>query len=223
MSLKTYLATIAKREIFMTIFYCVRHGKTEFNQSKTFQGGDADSPLLPEGRAGATMVGNHLKSIPFKKALVSPQQRAQDTAKLILAQHSLSIELETIDDLREMRFGSWDGQPEINYHHEPEFQHLVHHPHLYDPSQFGGESFQTMIERGKRVFQETAKKYPDDTILIVSHGLLLQTLLKELQGVPLADIRKGDFLANTSVTTVISSDNGQKLTINNWNDTSFID
>lgn len=33
----------------MTTFYCVRHGKTEFNLNKTFQGGLADSPLLPEG------------------------------------------------------------------------------------------------------------------------------------------------------------------------------
>lgn len=127
-----------------------------------------------------------------------------------------------LDDLREMGFGSWDGQPESNYHHEVEFQHLVHHPDRYNPSHFGGETFDDMITRGKTVFQQIAKDHPEDEILIVSHGLFLQTLLKHLQGVSLEEIRKGDFLDNTSVTTVLSDDGGDTLTIETWNDTSFI-
>lgn len=206
----------------MTTFYCVRHGKTEFNQNKTFQGGVADSPLLEEGREAARLVGHFLKDISFKKILVSPQKRAQDTAKLLLEQHSGAVEIETVNDLREMEFGIWDGQPEINFHHEPEFQNLVHQPHLYDPSIIGGETFADIIDRGRNVFIHNAKKYPDDNILIVSHGLFLQTLLKTFQGIPISDVRKGDFLDNTSVTTVVSSENGEKLTIEKWNDTSFI-
>ncbi|WP_314067729.1 histidine phosphatase family protein [uncultured Vagococcus sp.] len=206
----------------MTTFYCVRHGKTEFNLNKTFQGGGIDSPLLAEGRTGATLVGNHLKAVPFKKVFVSPQKRAQDTAQLILDQHNHPPKLETIEDLREMGFGSWDGQPEINYHHDAEFQHLVHRPHLYNPSHFGGETFAAMIQRGKLIFQKIAKEHPEDDVLIVSHGLFLQTLLKDLQGTPLSEIRQGSFLDNTSVTTVISSNEGQTLTIDTWNDTSFI-
>ncbi len=206
----------------MTTFYCVRHGKTEFNLSSTFQGGGVDSPLLEEGRRGATLVGKYLKTIPFKKVFVSPQKRAQDTAQLILAEHTVPPTLETVSDLREMSFGSWDGQPEINYHHEVEFQHLVHQPDLYDPSHFGGETFASMIQRGKQVFHRIAHEHPEGDVLIVSHGMFLQTLLKDLQGTPLADIRKGSFLDNTSVTTVISSDDGQTLTIDKWNDTSFM-
>lgn len=206
----------------MTIFYCVRHGKTEFNHSHTFQGGMADSPLLPEGLKSAQLVGDYLKDIPFDLAIASPQKRAQDTAKLILAEHSFLDNLETVTDLREMEFGIWDGKPEANFHHEEQFQHLVHRPHLYDPTAIGGESFATVIKRGTAVFQEFAAKYPEGKILVVSHGLFLQTLLKTFQGIPLADIRQGAFLDNTSVSTLVTTDVPGELKIETWNDTSFI-
>lgn len=206
----------------MTTFYCVRHGKTIFNQNHTFQGGIADSPLLPEGEAAAELVGTFLKDVPFTTVLVSPQKRAQDTAKRLLKNHSSPLEIETIQDLREMEFGIWDGLPEANFHHEAEFQHLVHRPHLYNPTAIGGESFQVLIDRGKTVFMEAAQKDPEGHILIVSHGLFLQTLLKTFQGIPLSDVRKGDFLDNTSVTTVVSDVTGTEFTIEKWNDTSFV-
>lgn len=206
----------------MTVFYCVRHGKTEFNQNKVMQGGTVDSPLLPEGIESAKLVGGYLHDVPFKKVLVSPQTRAQDTAKILLAEHQDNLAIETIADLREMEFGTWDGQAESGLAHHPEFQDLVHRPHLYDPSSFGGESFAAMIERGKQVFIETAREHPDDHILIVSHGLFLQTLLKVFQGIPLAEVREGAFLDNTSVTTVRSTSDADRFEIVTWNDTSFI-
>lgn len=206
----------------MTIFYCVRHGKTEFNQNQTFQGGMADSPLLPEGIKSAQLVGNYLKEIPFDAAFVSPQKRAQDTAKLILTEHLSLAEFDTLTDLREMEFGVWDGKPEADYHHEEQFQHLVHRPHLYDPADIGGESFATVIERGTAVFHQLAKDYPDGKILVVSHGLFLQTILKTFQGIPLAEIRQGAFLDNTSVSTIVTTAIPGELKIETWNDTSFV-
>lgn len=206
----------------MTIFYCVRHGKTEFNQSHTFQGGMADSPLLPEGQKSAQLVGEYLKDIPFDLVIASPQKRAQDTAKLILAEHSSLDNLETVTDLREMEFGIWDGKPEADFHHEEQFQHLVHRPHRYDPTEIGGESFATVIKRGTAVFQKFAEKYPNGKILVVSHGLFLQTLLKTFQGIPLADIRQGAFLDNTSVSTLVTTDVLGEFKIETWNDTTFI-
>ncbi|HCM90916.1 MULTISPECIES: histidine phosphatase family protein [Vagococcus] len=207
----------------MTTFYCVRHGKTEFNLNKIFQGGLADSPLLPEGIENAKKVGMYLSDINFNHAFSSPQKRAQDTASNLLDNHSSSLELETIENLREMEFGLWDGLPEKDYHHLKEFQNLVNAPHLYDPTDFQGESFDSLIKRMLAVFNQLSERYPDDTILIVSHGLALQTILKYLDGSPLCDIRKGRFLDNTSVTVIESTPNTSKFNILNWNDTSFLD
>ncbi|RSU16392.1 hypothetical protein CBF28_02370 [Vagococcus carniphilus] len=208
---------------FMTTFYCVRHGKTEFNQHKIFQGGLVDSPLLPEGIENAKKVGLYLEDISFQHAFSSPQKRAQDTALILLSQHPSAIELQTINDLREMEFGSWDGLPEKDFYHLKEFQHLVESPHLYDPNSFDGESFQSVIDRSLNVFNHLTKQYPNDTILIVSHGLTLQTILKHLDGSPISDIRKGRLLDNTSITTVESNPETLSYKILNWNDTSYLD
>lgn len=204
----------------MTTFYCVRHGKTLYNQQRIFQGGLTDSPLLPEGREGARKVGQLLTDVPFSKVLVSPQNRAQDTAKLILEQHTQSLDITTIDDLREMSFGIWEGQPEEEFSHLEEFRNLIHFPHKYDPSPYQGESFPQLIERVTRVFNSFANPGAKENILVVSHGLTLQTLLRTISGVPLPEIRKGKSLKNTSVSTLVS--NGNSFILDRWNDTSFL-
>lgn len=209
----------------MTTFYCVRHGKTEYNKQHVFQGGLADSPLLPEGQQTAALAGAFLQSISFDKVFVSPQKRAQDTAKLLLKAHGSPTPIETIDDLREMEFGDWDGHPESDYYDYPEFQNLVHAPHLYDPSAFGGETFKALITRTLSVFDALATTYPDDTILIVSHGLTLQTILKTLNGSSVAEIRSGKLLDNTSITTLVSTLNDSSepcYSITDWNNTNHI-
>ncbi len=205
----------------MTTFYCVRHGKTEFNQQHIFQGGLADSPLLPEGQKTAALAGEYLSDVTFDRAFVSPQKRAQDTAEILLANHTGELtEFMTIENLREMEFGEWDGLPEANFEHLLEFQNLVHRPHLYNPTAFKGEDFETLITRLKEVFTTLAKDYPNDTILIVSHGLALQAILKHFDNIPLADLRSGDFLGNTSISVVQVDPTTGEFDLTLWNDTT---
>ncbi|MBO0477072.1 histidine phosphatase family protein [Vagococcus sp. DIV0080] len=206
----------------MTTFYCVRHGKTEFNLNRVFQGGLADSPLLPEGIENAKKVGEHLKDITFEAAFVSPQTRAQDTAKNILLGLTSPLELNTVKDLREMEFGEWDGQPESIYEKEEEFQNLVHCPHLYNPSEFGGETFEELIERALAVFKKISLAYPNGNVLVVSHGLTLQSILKHLDGSSIADIRSGRLLDNTSITIIDNTKDFDTYEMVKWNDTSHL-
>lgn len=207
----------------MTTFYCVRHGKTEYNQHHIFQGGTADSPLLPEGKQAATTLGKYFASeaIHFDYVFVSPQGRAQDTAHYIVAELSPQPALTTVRDLREMEFGKWDGTPEADYHHLPEFQKLVHEPHLYEASAHGGETFTELLERTLNVFKKIQTEHPESTVLIVAHGLLLQSIIKYFQGVPLSDIRKGEALKNTSV-SIIEGHADLSFDVTSWNDTHFL-
>ncbi|MGX4686486.1 histidine phosphatase family protein [Vagococcus sp. JNUCC 83] len=201
----------------MTTFYCMRHGKTEFNQAGVFQGGLSDSPLLDEGVETAKKAGNYLHDVSFDRVIISPQKRAQDTANAFLSEHPSTPIIETVTDIREMEFGSWDGTLEKNYDGQTQFEHLKHRPHLYDPTEFGGENFQTLLNRTKTVFENYAKEYPNDTILVVSHGLTLQTILKHFQGIPISDIRKGELLGNTSI-SIIESTNGSDFSVTQYND-----
>ena len=65
-------------------FYLVRHGKTEFNLARRFQGGAVDSPLLPESIINAQKVGSYLADLKFAGAFASPQERAVVTAQRVL-------------------------------------------------------------------------------------------------------------------------------------------
>lgn len=205
----------------MTVFYCVRHGKTIFNQQGIFQGGTVDSPLTEEGVMGAKNLGRQLETIRFDAAMVSSLKRAQDTCQLILAENQQMLEPKVIPALREMEFGTWDGKLEADYQHLEEFQQLVNEPHLYQAVTCGGETFEDVLNRSRQFFQKVTQENPEDTILVVSHGLLLQTFIKSMQGIELKDIRKGTALKNTSVSIIESDALDGTFVVKKWNCTNI--
>ncbi|MGO2082433.1 histidine phosphatase family protein [Vagococcus sp.] len=204
----------------MAIFYCIRHGKTEFNQNFILQGGLSDSPLLEEGYQYAKQAGTFLKDVNFDCVIASPQKRAHDTAESILSTHPTELSIETINNLRELEFGEWDGLPQSNFEHFEQFSHLIERPDLYDPSDFKGESFQDLLDRTIPVFKDYTEKYPDGKILVVSHGLTLLTTLSYLTGTPIKDIRKQRMLDNVSISTLEVNPENFDYQLKDWNNIS---
>lgn len=204
----------------MTTFYCIRHGKTVFNQNFVLQGGLSNSPLLAEGLEYAKNAGDYLKHINFDEILVSPQKRAQETAQAILSTYSLEPQTyQTIEDLREIEFGDWDGLPQAQFEDFEQFKHLVERPDLYDPSDFNGESFQQLVDRTVPIFNEYTEQFPDGNILVVSHGLTLLSTMGYLTGVEIRDLRKQPFLDNVSISTVLAEPSDLTYSIERWNNT----
>lgn len=207
----------------MTEFYFVRHGQTTINQQNRFNGGRVDSALTETGVEGAKKAGEFLKDVKFDHVFVSPQKRAQTTAKLILAPNKYTSfdDVVTVEDLREINQGDWEGQIIAEHKNDPQFENYYHNPIDYDPTDTHGESFPHVIERSRRVISKIFEQYPNDRVLIVSHGTLLLFLLKTLQGVPLAKVREGKLLDNDSV-TIMKTDDDVHFDVETWNDTSFI-
>lgn len=193
----------------VTVFYFVRHGKTEINAAGRFNGGSVDSPLIPEGVQATKKIGDYLKEVSFDVALSSPQMRAQTTAKLILQENLQPPKLTIVEDLRELRIGDWDGEliSEIKEQFPEQFHLYREAPDRFDAQLFHGESYAELITRSKRVLEETVKAYPDERVLVVSHGILLMALLNTLKGVPLAKIREGGIVDNSSLTILHYSKN----------------
>ena len=50
--------------------YFTRHGKTEWNQQKRFQGMTGDSPLLSTSYDEIKQLGQYLQDIPFEKFIL---------------------------------------------------------------------------------------------------------------------------------------------------------
>lgn len=89
--------------------YLVRHGQTEFNLARRYQGA-LDSPLTALGVEQAGRMGELLATLvpPGTPLVSSPLGRARHTAELIAATASLAPP--TLDPrLVEVSLGVWDG------------------------------------------------------------------------------------------------------------------
>lgn len=203
----------------MTTFYFVRHGKTEINAEGRFNGGTVDSPLVPSGVAATQKIAEHLKNVSFDLALASPQQRAQTTAEIILAENEQAPQLTIVEELRELRLGDWDGQPidQIKANYPQELIYYRTRPDLFDAQRFHAEDYQTLITRSMQVIETTAKNQPEGNVLVVTHGILLIVLLNTLKGLPLAKIREGGIVDNSSLTILNYSDG--KVLFETWGQT----
>lgn len=202
----------------MTLFYFVRHGKTENNMAGIFNGGSVDSPLTKDGVIESRKMGEYLADNHFAAIYCSPIQRALTTAGLIVGPNYFSDVEDIIEDerFREMNLGDWDGTVVEEQADQPEFYNYFHHPDLFDGKAIHAETFQELIDRAKAGLDEIAEKYPNDKVLIVSHGLLLTFTMNSLLGVPLSDIRESGIIDNSSLTILESTECGPYRNVQ-WN------
>lgn len=163
--------------------YLIRHGQTEWNLKDKMQGSQ-NSPLTDIGISGAKITGKALQDIPFLVAYSSPQQRAVETRDYIIAENHHSIPVKTLDDLREMHFGLWEGQHVPELMQVPEFCCYLNEPGNYTAEVSNGEKYLEVLDRMKRGLDYIVKNTPQDkgNILIVSHGTALRMLLCVLSG-----------------------------------------
>jgi probable phosphoglycerate mutase len=97
----------------LTLYFC-RHGETEANVEKRFQGHGLDTPLTRQGYKDADRVAkilkHHAKHFDRLKYVSSPLQRARTTMELVRAHLDLPpSEYSTDQRLREINLGIWDG------------------------------------------------------------------------------------------------------------------
>ncbi len=91
------------------LIWLIRHGETEYNKEKRYQG-QTDVPLSDEGRAA-------IKRAPFNPDLVytSPLSRAAETAGILFP----DVPKVSVDGIKEMNFGVFEGRKYIEMAHDP--------------------------------------------------------------------------------------------------------
>ena len=95
----------------------LRHGKTRGNLENRYNG-RTDDPLCEEGIAEAEAAERH-PEIPFVYA--SPMRRAQQTARIFFP----NAEIKTVQDLREMDFGDFEGRTAEEMAQDPAYRTWV--------------------------------------------------------------------------------------------------
>ncbi len=167
----------------------VRHGRTEWNAGRRFQG-HSDIPLSAEGRAQAQALADVLRERRFARAYASDLGRAMETARAIAAPHGLAVAPDA--RLREFNFGAWEGLTwnEITERWPELRDHGSTAAKLYQPE--GGESFDEVCARVGAFFEDI-RTPSDETVLVVTHAGVLHATL-EVFGASIVD-RKGDALS----------------------------
>lgn len=152
--------------------FLMRHGQTLFNTQGRVQGA-CDSPLTELGIEQALLAKRYFEEqqITFDRVYSSTQERATDTAKLLADQEVLQLK-----GLKEMDFGRFEAQPEYLL---PQFRSGANSfEDLLVP--YGGEDIREVGVRVRNTIETVSKEFPDETVLMVSHGAAMWGLCLEL-------------------------------------------
>ncbi len=158
-----------------------RHGETEWNAQRRFQG-HSDIPLSPTGRLQAEALAETLRSRTIDAVYASDLCRALETAEIALKGRGLVIN--QVPALRELSFGSWEGltYDEILQTYPAESQAWQTNRHQTAPPD--GESLAQLNTRLHAVLVQFMEKHVDQTVLVVAHGGPLQVLIATALGLP---------------------------------------
>jgi probable phosphoglycerate mutase len=194
----------------------IRHGETAWNRERRMQG-QTNTPLSDMGRAQAAAVGQRLASYAFAALYSSDLQRAWDTAAAI-AQAS-GREIVSEPRLRERTFGVFEGltYAEMAQRHPAEHARFE----LRDPDYAvpGGESPRQFFERSLACLEDIAAAHAGESVVVVTHGLVLDTLHRAARKMPL-DAKREAPLLNASLNTFAR--NAQGWTEIAWGDVEHL-
>lgn len=160
--------------------YIIRHGTTEWNQSRRLQG-SSDIPLDEGGRSLARDAAKGMSGIRFDRCWSSPLKRAVETAGIILKGRNIPIE--TDERLREMGFGELEGHV-LDARTDPDASHALELTiHGYRPPK-GGETMEHLLERTASFFDWLVRQeeLEDKRILISMHGASGRALMHRVWG-----------------------------------------
>ncbi len=150
----------------MTQLSLVRHGQTDWNLVKRIQGG-TDIPLNRTGRAEAAETGLRLRDREWHAIVSSPLSRAEETARIIAGELGLAGP-KTIPALTERQHGEIEGLTFLE--RRDRFPDGVPVPGL--------ESRQDVLDRVLPALGEIAAEHDGKSVLVVSHGGVIGTLLR---------------------------------------------
>lgn len=145
--------------------YIVRHGETGYNKMDLLQG-RIDIPLNQKGIEQAEQTRKELEQVTFDVVISSPLKRAIETAKIIAPDKEIQID----NRLIERNLGEYEGRPsrlcDFNF-----YDNL-----LANHTEKGMEPILDLIVRVRNLILELKEKYSNSTVLLVTHGGLINAI-----------------------------------------------
>jgi broad specificity phosphatase PhoE len=167
------------------ILYFIRHGQTDWNAEKRLQG-HIDIPLNEVGKSQAGALAEELKTHPITAIYSSPLQRAYATAQKINEPHGHEIKIHP--GLIEASYGSKDGTLVADYHRDCKRVALSKQERLHFKLVPDEESYFEVYQRATGVLEEIIQNHPNGTVLVVTHGNLMRSIIGMLTEIDVLNI-----------------------------------
>lgn len=158
----------------------VRHGETDWNAERRFQG-HTDRPLSAIGLRQAEAVARAVAEFKPVALFSSDLLRARVTAEA--AARATGLTLQTDPALRECSFGAWEGLTfdQIQTLHPEAYAEWQRNAHHSPP---GGESIVQVATRMSDAVAHIREKFDGQVVALVAHGGCLQAMLCHALGIP---------------------------------------
>ncbi len=151
----------------MTTLYLARHGQTEENLKRIFQG-HLPGILTEEGKRQAAELGEALEEIELDAVVNSDLQRVVDTVRIALGERRLPWE--TTPLLREIDWGSWTGL------------YLSAVDRNDPPADV--ETWEMLYRRAGKFLDYIRRNYDGKRVLAVGHGQINRAVQAWLEQIP---------------------------------------
>ena len=201
----------------LTRVIAVRHGETTWNAEARMQG-QLDTALSARGRWQAERLGAALAGAGIDVIVASDLSRAFDTAQAVARRTGLPVATDA--GLRERSFGVFQGSTyaEIDARWPAEAARWRRHEPDFGAE--GGETLRDFSDRAVAAASRIAARHRGRTVLLATHGGVLDCLYRAATRIPLGAPRSWE-LANASINRLLFTDQG--CTLVGWNDVAHLD
>jgi len=162
--------------------FVIRHGESTWVRERRFAG-SRDVPLTDTGRRQCAAVARALAATGVAAVYASPLERARASAEVIAEPHRLPVRI--VPAFAEMAFGAWEGltRDEIRARFPEGWEQWRSAPHLCAP--LGGETVSKVAERVGAGLTELQQAHADQTIVLVSHSIVMRVMVLAALGLGL--------------------------------------
>lgn len=199
-----------------TRLIAIRHGETAWNADGRLQG-QLDIPLNARGQRQAACLAEALRHEDLAAIYSSDLCRARATAQALAG--PLGLAVHTDAGLRERCFGVFEGatREEVALRWPEERVRWQSRDPEHTPP--GGESLRVFSARCVASASRLAQAHPGQTIALVCHGGVLDSLYRAATGQAL-DAPRTWLLTNAGINRLLHS--GGRFTLVGWSDTSHL-
>ena len=165
----------------MLRLFVLRHGETESSRERRFTGG-RDVPLTSAGQGQAEAAAAALATVTLHAVYASPLERARTSAEHVAKPHRLPVQLDP--RLAEMSFGTWEGLTAAEVRTSAPGLYAEWRSTPQTAAVPGGETLSAVAARVGAAIAAIQAAHPDQTVVMVTHAIVVRLIVLEALGLP---------------------------------------